>query len=68
VLGTQERLVKQLITDSYRTEWSETRLEPTGVLAAPPPVVSLQDSWSKGLSDRPELMQAKLDVERLASS
>jgi outer membrane protein TolC len=65
VLGTQERLVKQLITDKYRAEWADVRLEPTGVLTAPAPVINLQDSWSKGLSQRPELLQSKLDVERV---
>ena len=62
-LGTQERLVKQLITDQYR-EWANLGIEPEGKLTAPAPVVDLQDSWSKGLSERPELLQAKLDVER----
>lgn len=31
---------------------------------APVPILNLQDSWSKGLTMRPELLQAKLDVER----
>jgi outer membrane protein TolC len=62
-LGTQERAVKQLITDRY-PEWSTVILAPTGKLAAPRPVVNLQDSWSKGLSRRPEMVQAKLDVEQ----
>jgi outer membrane protein TolC len=62
-LGTQERAVKQLITDSYR-EWAELELIPTGTLTAQPPIVNLQESWSKGLTERPELLQAKLDVER----
>lgn len=62
-LGTQERVVKQLITDRY-PEWAKVILEPTGKLTAPRPVVNLQDSWSKGLSRRPEMVQAKLDVER----
>src|SRR5258708_3102200 len=62
-LGTQERLVKSLITDKYR-EWTDVTLDPQGTLAAPRPVLNLQDSWSKGLTQRPELLQAKLDVER----
>jgi outer membrane protein len=62
--GTQERIVKQLITDQYRSDWANVSLEPSATLEAPPPVVSLQDSWSKGLSQRPELLQAKLDVEK----
>jgi outer membrane protein len=63
-LGTQERLVKSMLTDQYSAEWANLALEPTGKLAAVPPVLSLQDSWSKGLAQRPELQQAKLDIER----
>ncbi|HVV70472.1 MAG TPA: TolC family protein [Verrucomicrobiae bacterium] len=62
-LGTQERVVKQLITDHYR-EWANLGIEPEGKLTAPAPVVNLQDSWSKGLTQRPEILQAKLDIER----
>ena len=62
-LGTQERLVKLLITDHY-ADWANIPLEPTGTLNAPAPVLNLQDSWSRGLADRPDLLQAKLDVER----
>jgi outer membrane protein TolC len=64
VLGTQERLVKQLITDEYRNDWANTRLTPSGTLEAPVPVLNLQDSWAKGLSLRPELAQSKLDIEK----
>jgi outer membrane protein TolC len=63
-LGTQERLVKSLITDRYRDHWATVTLEPAASLTAPVPVVNLQDSWNKGLSLRPELTQAKLDVEK----
>lgn len=64
-LGTQERLLKSLITDAYSTEWANVPIEPTATLNAPAPVINLQDSWTKGLADRPELAQAKLDVQRL---
>ena len=64
LLGTQERLLKSLITDAYSTEWANVALEPLGKLSAPAPVLNLQDSWSKGLTQRPEIMQAKLDIER----
>jgi outer membrane protein TolC len=62
-LGTQERLVKAQITDQY-SEWAKVGLEPTGSLMAPPPLFNLQDSWTQGLNDRPDLLQAKLDVEK----
>ena len=62
-LGTQERIVKQLITDNY-PEWAEAVLEPTGKLTAERQLLSVQDSWSKGLAQRPDFLQAKLDVEK----
>ena len=63
-LSTQERTVKAFITDQYRAEWANVSLEPSGKLLAPPPVINLQDSWAKGLNQRPELLQAKLDVQK----
>jgi outer membrane protein len=63
-LGTQERLVKSLITDAYSSDWASVTLAPAGNLNAPVPVLNLQDSWAKGLAQRPELLQAKLDIER----
>ena len=63
-LGTQERLVKSFITDAYSSDWANVALEPSGKLTAPVPVLNLQDSWAKGLTQRPELLQAKLDIER----
>src|SRR5262249_55177812 len=62
-LGTQERLVKQLITDHF-SAWADLELEPTGNLEAFRPIVNLQSSWRLGLEQRPELAQAKLDVEK----
>jgi outer membrane protein TolC len=62
-LGTQERLVKALITDRYRADWYGVRLDPAGTLNAPAPVLNLQDSWSRGLEQRPDLLQAKLDIQ-----
>jgi outer membrane protein TolC len=62
-LGTQERLVKQFLTDQYSL-WSDVTIVPVGTLTAPPPVLSLHDSWNQGLTQRPELLQAKLDLEK----
>jgi HAE1 family hydrophobic/amphiphilic exporter-1 len=59
----QERLLEQLITDQY-SQWTNIRLEPAGTLTAPRQFFSLQDSWSKGLTQRPDFLQAKLDIER----
>jgi outer membrane protein len=62
-LAIQEHLLKQLITDQY-SQFANIALEPAGTLAAPRQFFNLQDSWSKGLSQRPDLLQAKLDIER----
>jgi outer membrane protein TolC len=62
-LETQERLVKQLITDRYTT-WTKIGILPTGKLTAPKESFSVQDSWSKGLAKRPEFLEAKLDIEK----
>jgi len=62
-LGTQGRLLKQYIADEF-SPWADVELVPTGTLAAPPPMLDRQDSWIKGLTQRPELLQAKLDLEK----
>jgi len=62
-LAVQEHRVKQLITDSYR-EWSDAAIVPTETLGAARYFFDLQDSWGKGLRLRPELLQAKLDLEK----
>jgi outer membrane protein TolC len=62
-LDTQERLVKQLITDRYM-EWVNISLQPSEKLTTARPIVNLQDSWNKGLTQRPEWLQAKLDIEK----
>jgi outer membrane protein len=62
-LGTQENLLKRLLSDDF-AGWNQVRLEPTESLSAEREFFNLQDSWSKGLTMRPEFLQAKLDVER----
>ena len=62
-LVTQENTVKQLITDNFASV-EPVDLQPTAPLAAPVRVFDRQISWSKGLADRPDLLQAKLDVAR----
>jgi outer membrane protein TolC len=62
-LAVQEHLIKQEITDKY-SEWADVRLTPSGTLEAPARNFNRQDSWGKGLTLRPELLQAKLDLDR----
>jgi len=63
LLAAQQNVLKNLLSDKY-TEWQEVSLEPAEALAAPPPLLNLQDSWQKGMSQRPDLLQARVDLER----
>jgi len=58
---TQQRVLKGLLSDNYN-EWVNAEIHPTGTLEATPQPLSLQESWRRGISNRPELQQARLDV------
>jgi outer membrane protein TolC len=62
-LVVQENTMKQLITDDFAAT-EPIDLQPTAPLSAPVRVFDRQISWSKGLTERPDLLQARLDVER----
>ena len=62
-LAVQEHTVKQLITDEY-SRWMHFKVEPAETLSSPRVFFDLQDSWTKGLTMRPDLTQAKLDIEK----
>jgi outer membrane protein TolC len=62
-LAVQEHTIKQFITGQY-SQWAATGIEPSGTLNTNREFFNLQDSWSKALSQRPELLQAKLDLEK----
>jgi len=62
-LAGQERTVKQMITDGS-LGWSKFQLVPTGKLTAAKQSFNVQDSWSKGLTLRPDYLEAKLDIEK----
>jgi outer membrane protein TolC len=62
-LAMQGNTLKQLITDNYAA-WEKIDLEPAAPLMAAVQVFDRQNSWSRGLTERPDLLQAKLDIER----
>ena len=62
--ATQENVLKGLLTDQY-TSLHGTKLVPTEELTAPIPVLNLKASWAKGLTQRPDLLQSRIDLERL---
>lgn len=62
-LAAQENAVKQLISDNF-SEWQPVELQPTVTLNAPIQIFDRQNSWNRGLTQRPDFLQAKLDVEK----
>lgn len=63
LLAISEHALKNLVTDKY-SEWADTELVASEPLEAPRRILNRQDSWSRGLTMRPDLIQSKLDVER----
>jgi HAE1 family hydrophobic/amphiphilic exporter-1 len=62
-LDTAQNTLKNLITDEY-ARWHDVEIQPTATLAAAQEQIDLQDSWSKGMTERPDLLQARLNVEQ----
>ena len=62
-LASDENALKNLISDSY-LNWHDARIEPVGTLQAVRQLFDVQDSWTKGLAGRPDLLQAKLNLEQ----
>ncbi|MBM3837316.1 MAG: TolC family protein [Verrucomicrobia bacterium] len=62
-LAFQENVLKSLLTDKYES-FHEVELIPAEKLVPVPVAFNLQDSWQRGLAMRPDLQQAKLDLER----
>ena len=59
----QENILKSLITDNYASLHS-VRMIPAENLIAVPPVLNLQASWDNAIRLRPDLAQARLDLQR----
>jgi outer membrane protein len=62
-LSIDENTLKNLLTDNY-AQWHDTLIQPTATLAAPLQLFDLQDSWNKGMTGRPDLLQSRLNVEQ----
>ncbi len=62
-LSEDQNTLKSLLTDNY-AQWHDVAIEPTETLLAAPQSFDLQDSWGKGMTQRPDLLQARLDVEQ----
>lgn len=60
-LSVDENTLKNLLTDTYG-QWHGTNIQPTATLEAPLQLFDLQDSWNKGMTERPDLLQSRLKV------
>ena len=61
-LETDQNVLKNLITDNYLS-WHDSDVQPSETLTAPLVLFDLQDSWSRGMTERPDLLQYRLNVE-----
>jgi len=59
----QENTLKNLLTDNF-SEWAGVSLLPAEQLVAVPQVLDLQESWRRAIAQRPDLIEAKLNVEK----
>src|SRR5262249_30801434 len=61
--GTQQRVLKNLLSDDY-SKWENVSLQPPETLVAIPEKFSLQESWRRGLAQRPDLLRQKINLEK----
>ena len=64
LLAAQQNVLKGLLSDRM-SEWKDVLIEPTDEMSVPHTDLNRQSSWQKGLTLRPDLLQAQLDLERL---
>ncbi len=63
-LHLQENLLIGLLSENL-AEWTDVSIQPSGDLAAVPQRAQRTESWQRGLANRPDLLQAREDLERL---
>ena len=62
-LSIDQNTLKNLLTDMY-SQWHDVYIQPTASLVAERQLFDVQDSWNKGMTERPDLVQARLSVEQ----
>jgi len=63
-VSIQENVMRGLLSDNL-VEWQDTAIQPAGELTAVSQAVQRHESWQRGLAMRPDLLQARADLERL---
>ncbi len=59
----QENTLKSLLSDNY-PEWASVTPVPSEQLSAEPQPLNLQDSWRRAVTQRPDMLEQKLNVEK----
>jgi len=62
-LDVQENILKSLITDDYKI-WYSIDIRPEEKLVAIPEKFNVLESWEHGMTQRTDLLQARVDIER----
>jgi outer membrane protein TolC len=65
-VGLQENVLKALLSD-HLADWQDVSIQPVGDLGASAPRVQRNESWERGVSMRPDLLQAREEVARRGS-
>jgi hypothetical protein len=63
---SQQNVLKSLLTDDF-LQLAEVDIEPIDGLAAVPPTVNRSESFQRALKNRPDLIEARLGVEKSQS-
>lgn len=63
VYGTAENTLKRLVTDDFASI-TETVLDPSDKIDAIPMLLDRASSWERGLNRRPDIIQARLTLEK----
>jgi outer membrane protein TolC len=61
--STAQRVLKDLLSDNY-DEWKEVIVKPAEALLALPERLNIEESWRKGLAQRPDLQAARLGLNK----
>jgi outer membrane protein TolC len=61
-LSIDQNTLKNLLVTDY-SRWHDTTIQPTEQLTADLQLFDLQDCWSQGMTKRPDLLQARLNVQ-----
>lgn len=62
-VSIQENVMRSLLSDNL-AEWQDVAIQPAGELQAVSQTVERRESWQRGMTLRPDLLQARADLER----